>query len=432
MAANLRDRLEQLDEEDSWKMASMCLPLIQESIADKLAQIRKQGLPIDEDALKDISSCLPFDRPTIQQAISVLDPLQAKRVSLAQLADEIEILEREKVDLLEQQHLGLYLVGIEVRHIETQAERQEQTQKLVQLDEKLQALSQRQVAANKEYEQEAEVLKAKIKEDLHVIEPQILTDLEDTQRLVANALAAGELPTDGETQARLIDLILKRQLRALKDIANHALVVEQSAIAPLTMGIIHYKRYREIQEAMTTFINDEAKHSATFRRFLVEKLEAKEYISALLIKGANRYMWLARLMPGMGMFLAVIVEAIGAAYLEFFAEEKYMPDKLFRGICETISTKDEQRHMDLCVAMYNELFRKGGWLERTQNRIALKVLMQSVYGDKTDNHHLIQAFRAFGVSSDTLYNHIMGRLSYQLSRISVYVKPQELMQFIGR
>ena len=198
------------------------------------------------------------------------------------------------------------------------------------------------------------------------------------------------------------------------------------------MGIIHYKRYREIQEAMTTFIRDEAKHSATFRRFLVEKLEAKEYISAILIKGANRYMWLARFMPATGMFLAVIVEIIGAAYLEFFANEKYMPDKLFRSICETISTQDEKRHIDLCVAMYNELFRKANAWERVRNKMALKKIMQSVYGDKTDDHHLIQAFRAFGVESDTLYNHIMNRLSTQLARISMYVEPKTLLTLIGR
>ena len=82
--------------------------------------------------------------------------------------------------------------------------------------------------------------------------------------MVERTLHSGCLPDDGQDLSRLKDLILKRQLRGLKDIANHALVVEQSAIAPLTMGIIHYKRYREIQEAMTTFIHDEAKHSATF------------------------------------------------------------------------------------------------------------------------------------------------------------------------
>ncbi|HEV8050931.1 MAG TPA: hypothetical protein VGP47_00435, partial [Parachlamydiaceae bacterium] len=245
-------------------------------------------------------------------------------------------------------------------------------------------------------------------------------------------LGSANLPGDPKDLSLIKDLILKRQLRGLKDLANHALVVEQSAIAPLTMGIIHYKRYREIQEAMTTFINDEAKHSATFRRYLVEKLEAREFISAILIKGATRYMWLARFMPGAGMFLAVIVEVIGAATLEFFGNEKYMPDSLFCSICQTISMQDEKRHMDLCVAMYNELFRKGDRWERIRNKGALKVILKSVYGDKTDDHHLIQAFRAFGVDSEMLYQHVTNRLSQQLARISMYVEPERLLEIIGR
>jgi len=232
--------------------------------------------------------------------------------------------------------------------------------------------------------------------------------------------------------SRLKDLILKRQIRGLKDIANHALVVEQSAIAPLTMGIIHYKRHREVQEAMTTFINDEAKHSATFRRFLAEKLEAREFISAKLIKGANRYMWLARFLPGTGLFLAVIVEAIGAASLEFFGKEEYMPDNLFCSICRIISDQDETRHLDLCVDMYNELFRKGGKGEVFRNKLALMAIMKSVYGDKTEDHRLIQAFRAFGVESESLYKHIVSRVSQQLSRISMYVEPEMLLKYMGR
>jgi hypothetical protein len=232
--------------------------------------------------------------------------------------------------------------------------------------------------------------------------------------------------------ADLKSLLLKRQLRGMKDIANHALVVEQSAIAPLTMGIIHYKRHREIQEALTTFIRDEAKHSATFRRFLAEKLNAKEFISDKLIKGAERYMWVARYMPGAGLFLAVIVEVIGAAVLEFFAIEKYMPDKLFRSICHVISMQDEQRHMDLCVDMYNELFKVGRHWENMRNSIALKVIMKSVYGDKTEDHPLIQAFIAFGIGSDQLYKHIANRLSAQLARINMQVTPEYLLTLLNR
>ena len=143
-------------------------------------------------------------------------------------------------------------------------------------------------------------------------------------------------------------------------------------------------------------------------------------------------MWLARFMPGAGLFLAVIVEVIGAATLEFFGNEKYMPDSLFCNICKTISVQDETRHMDLCVAMYNELFRKGHRWERFRNNLALKVIIKSIYGDKTDDHHLIQAFRAFGIESELLYQHVTCRLSEQLARISVYVEPERLLEIMGR
>ena len=81
--------------------------------------------------------------------------------------------------------------------------------------------------------------------------------------------------------------------------------------------------------------------------------------------------------------------------------------------------------------MYNELFRKATAWERIRNKMALKKIMKSVYGDKTDDHHLIQAFRSFGVESDVLYNHIMGRLSSQLARISMYVEKETLLKLIA-
>ena len=369
---------------------------------------------------------------SIHEAFMIYSPLESLDQSVQKLKDQLEIAQRELADLKELQKLGLLRMGINVKHLETDDEKQQQTLEVSRLTERFNQIQSAFKEATIQNISEQKRLQTKIREEVLLIEPKVLAELEETLALLEKTLQSKQLPANDKELACLKDLILKRQLRGLKDIANHALVVEQSAIAPLTMGIIHYKRYREIQEAMTTFIRDEAKHSATFRRFLVEKLEAKEYISAILIKGANRYMWLARFMPATGMFLAVIVEIIGAAYLEFFANEKYMPDKLFRSICETISTQDEKRHIDLCVAMYNELFRKANAWERVRNKMALKKIMQSVYGDKTDDHHLIQAFRAFGVESDTLYNHIMNRLSTQLARISMYVEPKTLLTLIGR
>ncbi len=428
---NLKENLENLEPKVFSKILFMVLPMIEDSLERRIVQIREEKLPLEEDALKDIGESIPFDRTAIQQVLVIQSPLKNLELPVSKFKDQLEILNSEFLDLREQQRLGFFRIGTIVKLLETDAEKKEQILELSRLTDQIDQLQ-------KEYKQlktqnifDSEKIKINIREELNLIEPQILIDLEETQLLVRRTLESKSLPGDPEDLSRLKDLILKRQFRGLKDIANHALVVEQSAIAPLTMGIIHYKRYREIQEAMTTFISDEAKHSATFRRYLVEKLEAREFISAILIKGASRYMWLARFMPAAGMFLAVIVEAIGAAYLEFFAKEEYMPEKLFRSISTTISIQDETRHMDLCTEMYTELFRTGRRWERIRNNTALKVLLKSVYGDKNEYHHLIQAFRSFGVESEALYRHITNRLSQQLARISVYVEPERLLEIIG-
>ncbi len=429
---NLKDHLENLDAGDFSKILFMVLPMVDSTLEHHIAQIRQEGLPVEEDALKNIAECVPFDKSAIHQALLIQSPLKSLECSMSKLKDQLEIYNSEYLDLHEQQRLGFFREGIIVKQLETESEREEQKLQLSLLSKQI---NQVQTALEQLTEQskiESEKLKRKIRAEIKSIETQVLVDLEETHKLIKQTLGTANLPGDPKDLSLIKDLILKRQLRGLKDLANHALVVEQSAIAPLTMGIIHYKRYREIQEAMTTFINDEAKHSATFRRYLVEKLEAREFISAILIKGATRYMWLARFMPGAGMFLAVIVEVIGAATLEFFGNKRYMPDSLFCSICQTISMQDEKRHMDLCVAMYNELFRKGDRWERIRNKGALKVILKSVYGDKTDDHHLIQAFRAFGVDSEMLYQHVTNRLSQQLARISMYVEPERLLEIIGR
>ncbi|MBC6492045.1 hypothetical protein BC349_13360 [Flavihumibacter stibioxidans] len=429
---NLRTHLDNLGQDEFSRIFFLVLPMVGAAVEHKLSRIRMHKLPREEDALKDMADCIPYDREAIQQALLIHEPLVSFQQSITRLKDQSEMLHTSVLEMSEHKRLGFIRLGTNVKPIETEAESNQQALELSALTAQLDTVLEQLSRLEKNSKPETERLKNAVCERLNAIEPQITEDLEYTSRLVNKTLQSWQLPGDPAELEQLKDLVLKRQLRGLKDIANHALVVEQSAIAPLTMGIIHYRRYREIQEAMTTFINDEAKHSATFRRFLVEKLEAKEYISSILIKGTSRYMWLARFMPGAGLFLAVIVEAIGAAYLEFFGNEKYMPDKLFCSIANTISTQDETRHMDLCVAMYNELFRRGIRWEQFRNRIALKVMMKAVYGDKTEDHHLIQAFRAFGVESDALYGHVVGRLSQQLARIGLYIEPEELLAIIGR
>lgn len=428
---NIKNHLENLSPGDFSRIAFMALPVIEETLDHKIKQIQSEQLPLEEDALKSIGECVQFDRTTIHQALLIQSPLKTLQSSVSKLKDQLEILRSELLNLRELQRLGLFKKEINVKHLETETERNQQILELTKLSNQTNQVQSDYKQLYAQCETETKRLKLEIRGKLHSIEQKVLTDLKETKKLIRQTLESKKIPNDPIEISRLKDLILKRQIRGLKDIANHALVVEQSAIAPLTMGIIHYKRHREIQEAMTTFINDEAKHSATFRRFLAEKLEAKEYISAKLIKGANRYMWIARFMPGAGLFLAVIVESIGAAVLEFFGKEEYMPDKLFCSICKIISYQDERRHLDMCVDMYNELFRKGNKWERFRNHMALKIIIKSVYGDKSNDHPLIQAFRVFGVGSDILYRHIAVRLSEQLARISMYVEADKILEYMG-
>ena len=430
VAENLKEHIENLSPEEFSKITFMVVPMIKENIERKIHQIGKEGLPLDEDAMKDIAEYIPYDKSTIYKAIFILSPLKMLQVSHLKLQDQREIHQRELLEISEQQRLGFIKKGAMVKSLETEAERKEQSEEISRLNHRITEINKEIKEIDKKYHTEEELLKSKIQKELDSIDELILHDLNQTLSLINETLDSHLIASGDRDLKRLKDLIWKRQFRGLKDLANHCLVVEQTAIAPLSMGIIHYKRYREIQEAMTTFINDEAKHSAIFRRFLVEKLEAKEYVSDILIKGAERYMWLARFMPSTGMFLAVIVEVIGASYLEFFGYEKHMPDKLFRKICQTISMQDEKRHMDLCVAMYNELFRKGTKWERLRNQTALRVILKAVYGDKSEDHHLIQAFRAFGVEAEILYKHIIGRLSQQLARVGIYENPEKLLKIV--
>jgi hypothetical protein len=181
---------------------------------------------------------------------------------------------------------------------------------------------------------------------------------------------------------------------------------------------------------MTTFVNDEAKHSAVFRRYMAEKLAATERVPHAIIKGGDRYLWLARILPSGAIFLAVVVESIGAAFLEFFGRERHMPEPLFRSICRMIADRDERRHVELCAATYNELYRRGGRWEALRNGVALRMVLNAAYGDKSEDHYLIQACRAFGLPSRTLYDHVLGRLSRELATVGVYVPPARFYQML--
>ena len=420
---NLQAHLERLDPAEFARIARLALPLVDEATSRRIADIRRSGLPCDRDALKAIGECILSDRPAVEHALASLSPLQQLDAPRLQAADQLALLKRELRELREQQRVGLFKSGTQVRRRTTEAESREQAEQLAALVERVREAERSLKQSGARGSAERVRVEARIRTELDALEPQVLADLLEARELVRDGL-------DATVRPGVRDLVWKRQLRGLKDIANHALVVEQSAIAPLTMGVIHYKRRREIQQAMTTFVNDEAKHSAVFRRFMAQKLDAKEHIPDAVITGSERYMWLAKFMPSGGVFLAVIVEAIGAAFLEFFGEEQNMPDPLFRSICGTIAGRDEKRHMDLCAATYNELYRTGSRWERLRNHMALRVMMKAAYGDKNEDHALLQACRAFGIDSSRPYQHVAGCLSAQLQRIGMYVPPEVLLGFM--
>ena len=45
--------------------------MVGESLERKIVQIRQEQLPLEEDALKDIAECIPFDRTTIHKALLI-------------------------------------------------------------------------------------------------------------------------------------------------------------------------------------------------------------------------------------------------------------------------------------------------------------------------------------------------------------------------
>jgi nucleoside-diphosphate-sugar epimerase len=428
--ANLHEHLERLAPAEFARLARLALPLVDEAVGDAIRGIRRYGLPLEEDALKAVRECVMSDRPAIDAALAIQAPLEQWGRPAAQLRDRLAILRRHHLELREQQRVGLFKSGTQIRQRSSAVETREQEAQLAALTSDIARAEAALEQWTSRGRAEREQLLASVRAGLAALEPQLLADLDDTGVLVRGALRSRALPDDAPTLARLRQIVWKRQLRGLKDIANHALVVEQSAIAPLTMGVIHYKRRREIQQAMTTFVNDEAKHSAVFRRFMAQKLAAKEHIPDAIITAGERYMWLARFLPSGGVFLAVIVEAIGAAFLDFFAREEHMPEPLFRSICQTIAGRDEKRHMDLCAATYNELYRTGSQWERLRNTVALRTMMKAAYGDKNEDHSLLRACRAFGIEPERPYQHVASCLSAQLARVGVFVGPAALLELM--
>jgi hypothetical protein len=129
--------------------------------------------------------------------------------------------------------LVLFREGTSVKQLEREAERKQQMTELSGLSIQVEQARKDYEKAKAKFKTDSFQFKTKIRTELNAIEPRILADLETTRDLFQQILDKKQLPENNDDLCRLKELILKRQLRGLKDIANHPLVVEQSAIAPL-------------------------------------------------------------------------------------------------------------------------------------------------------------------------------------------------------
>ncbi len=245
--------------------------------------------------------------------------------------------------------------------------------------------------------------------------------------LLATVLEDNELPASQAGIDAIKEELVNIQEDALKAITNHALTAEQASVSPLSKGIDHYKRYPALQEMLTQFVADEAKHAGMFFDYLNKKLgetEETTYETQLSFKAFSK---VADRMPGSAVFLALAVETVGCSFFEFFAEK--CPEPFFREeLCRQIAEKDERRHIKICQDTYNKIYRrddesgtlgkiKQKW-EHYRNKGAIKVIAREVYGNHANpDHHLMLACRAFGVEPRELVDYITGRLENSFAEI---------------
>src|SRR5690349_12932120 len=79
---NLRKHLAERDEESFLKIAFATLSMIAETLEEKIISIQHAHLPVEEDALKAIAECIPFDMHTIERALTSQVPLSNLHLSV--------------------------------------------------------------------------------------------------------------------------------------------------------------------------------------------------------------------------------------------------------------------------------------------------------------------------------------------------------------
>lgn len=194
--ASLRQNLENLDKDEFYKVTFMVSLMVKEKIEHKISLIRQEHLPLEEDALKDIGECIASDMNSIHEALMIQSPLESLEKSARKLEDQMEIVQRELADLKELQRLGLLREGINVKHLETDSEKQQQSVEISRLTDKLNKVQSECKLATDQNSTERKQLQTKIRNEFSSIEPKVLSELEKTLDLLERTLQSKQIPTD--------------------------------------------------------------------------------------------------------------------------------------------------------------------------------------------------------------------------------------------
>ncbi len=71
---SLKAHVEDMPLENLQRLATLALPLVEGALERNIRLIQQSGLPLENDALKGIGESLPFDRGSVQQALSIHEP----------------------------------------------------------------------------------------------------------------------------------------------------------------------------------------------------------------------------------------------------------------------------------------------------------------------------------------------------------------------
>lgn len=228
-----------------------------------------------------------------------------------------------------------------------------------------------------------------------------------------NTLPSGELATLIATAtvspmalSELKTAIVKRQMRALNSIANHAQTAEQPSVAPLTFAIRRFEKTPHLQRLFSLFNEDESNHAGILRRYITEKLGRKEQVSPDVLKKFKKFEKVAMGSTPLALLLGLCVETMGNSYFEFFGE--HAPDPLLKEICRTVAAKDERFHVELFRLTYQTEFNRGGGrLEKLRNQAAITYMLnesQKIYP------YMVNACLVFGVEPQKLLDKVNQRL----------------------